>query len=103
MIRTAARSIRNHARTGGGGAATAARGCRRRGGAVRYLNVLEYISMELMKTYGVRTPECYVASTADEAQHLFSNSLNKREYLIIVIYRIAFVVALRLIWLVDAI
>ena len=51
-----------------------------RGGAVRYLNVHEYIAMELMKTYGVRTPECHVASTPEEAQHLFSNSLNKRKY-----------------------
>ena len=51
---------------------------RRGGGAVRYLNVHEYIAMETMKTYGVRTPECHVASTPDEAQHLFSNSLNKR-------------------------
>lgn len=50
------------------------------GGAVRYLNVHEYIAMELMKTYGVRTPECHVAATPEEAQHLFRNSLNQRKY-----------------------
>jgi len=83
MIRTAASRIRSPARTGGGAILAAHGSCRRRGGAVRCLNVHEYISMELMKTYGVRTPECYVASTADEAQHLFSNSLNKRELLLI--------------------
>ena len=50
-------------------------------GAVRNLNVHEYISMEIMKTHGIQTPECHVASTAEEAAHLFTNSLNKRELL----------------------
>jgi acyl-CoA synthetase (NDP forming) len=46
-------------------------------GAVRNLNVHEYISMELMKNHGIKTPECYVASTPDEAENIFMNSLNK--------------------------
>lgn len=48
-------------------------------GAVRYLNVHEYISMEIMKTHGIKTPESYVASTPEEAEHLYKNSLNKRK------------------------
>jgi len=71
MLRTAAN------RLGGGLQRTAAHSI----GGVRYLNLHEHISMEIMKTYGIQTPECYVASTPDEAQHLFSNSLNKRESL----------------------
>jgi len=71
MLRTAA------SRLGGGLQRTAAPAIG--GGGVRYLNVHEHISLEIMKTYGIQTPECYVASTPDEAQHLFSNSLNKRE------------------------
>lgn len=69
----------------GGAAATSRRAlliCRRAApavGAVRFLNVHEHISMELMKTHGIQTPECYVASTPEEAEHLFGNSLNKRE------------------------
>lgn len=46
-------------------------------GSVRNLNVHEYISMELMKAHGIQTPECYVASTPDEAENIFQNSLNK--------------------------
>lgn len=48
-------------------------------GAVRNLNVHEYASMEIMKTHGIKTPECHVADSPDEAEHLFTNSLNKRE------------------------
>jgi acyl-CoA synthetase (NDP forming) len=47
-------------------------------GAVRNLNVHEYISMEIMKNHGIRTPECYVASTPEEAEHVFKNNLQKR-------------------------
>jgi hypothetical protein len=46
-------------------------------GAVRNLNVHEYISMEVMKNYGIKTPDCYVANTPDEAENIFMNSLNK--------------------------
>jgi hypothetical protein len=49
-------------------------------GAIRHLNVHEYISMEIMKTHGIATPECHVASTADEVEHIFSNSFSKRAY-----------------------
>jgi len=48
-------------------------------GAVRFLNVHEYISMDLMKSHGIKTPECYVAETPEEAEHIFTNSLNKRK------------------------
>lgn len=49
-------------------------------GAVRNLNVHEYQSMEIMQQHGIKTPECYVARTPDEAEHIFMNSLNKREF-----------------------
>lgn len=45
-------------------------------GTVRHLNVHEYISMEIMKSHGIATPECYVASTADEAEHIFTKSFH---------------------------
>jgi succinyl-CoA synthetase beta subunit len=48
-------------------------------GAIRHLNVHEYISMEIMKHHGITTPECYVASTPDEAAHIFNNSFGKGE------------------------
>jgi len=66
-------------RLGGGLQRTAAQTI----GGVRYLNVHEYVTYGIMKTYGIQTPECYVASTPDEAQHLFSNSLNKRESVVL--------------------
>jgi hypothetical protein len=47
---------------------------------VRFLNVHEYISMELMQTHGITTPNCYVATTPEQAEHIFNNSLNKRTY-----------------------
>lgn len=47
--------------------------------AVRYLNVHEYISMEIMKAHGIQVPESHVASTPEEAIHIYSNILNKRE------------------------
>lgn len=46
-------------------------------GAVRNLNVHEYVSMELLEHYGVTVPKAYVASTPDEAENLFLHSLNK--------------------------
>lgn len=49
-------------------------------GAVRNLNVHEYVSMELMKSHGIQTPECYVASNPEEAENVFLNSLNKGMY-----------------------
>jgi hypothetical protein len=48
-------------------------------GAVRNLNVHEYMSMELMKAHGIATPEAYVANSAEEAENIFLNKLNKRK------------------------
>jgi len=48
-------------------------------GAVRNLNVHEYISMEIMQSHGIKTPECFVANNPEEAEHIFLNSLNKRK------------------------
>ena len=64
---------------------TARRTARPTVGAVRNLNVHEYISMEVMKNHGIKTPECYVASTPDEAENIFTNSLNKGEYRIVAV------------------
>jgi succinyl-CoA synthetase beta subunit len=47
--------------------------------AVRFLNVHEYISMEIMQSHGIRTPKYQVASTPQEAEDIFSNVLNQRE------------------------
>jgi len=41
-------------------------------GAVRDLNVHEYISMELMDSFGIGTPESYVAETAEEAEEIYN-------------------------------
>ena len=47
-------------------------------GAVRYLNVHEYISMELMANHHIATPEGYVASTPEEAENLYCHGINGR-------------------------
>ena len=49
-------------------------------GAIRNLNVHEYISMDLMKSHGIGTPAGYVASSPEEAENIYLNKLNKREY-----------------------
>ncbi len=46
-------------------------------GAVRYLNLHEYLSMELMKQHGIATPAGYVASSPEEAENIFLHKLNK--------------------------
>jgi hypothetical protein len=48
-------------------------------GAVRNLNVHEYISMELMQSHGIGTPAGYVANTPEEAEDIFLNKLNTRK------------------------
>ena len=48
-------------------------------GAVRNLNVHEYISMDLMKAHGIETPAGYVASSPEEAENIYLNKLNKRK------------------------
>lgn len=45
-------------------------------GAVRNLNVHEYLSMDLMKEYGIATPMGYEATTADEAENTYLHKLN---------------------------
>jgi len=42
-------------------------------GAIRYLNVHEYASMELMNSHNIRTPESYVATSPEEAENIFQN------------------------------
>jgi hypothetical protein len=54
--------------------------CTATGGAVRFLNVHEYISMELMQQHHIATPEGHVATTPDEAEHIFANVMNKRTW-----------------------
>lgn len=49
------------------------------GNSIRNLNVHEYISMELMKQHGVNVPDCYVATSAHEAQSIFTKTINKRK------------------------
>jgi len=39
---------------------------------VRYLNLHEYISMEVMNQHKIATPKSYAATTADEAEHIYS-------------------------------
>jgi len=46
-------------------------------GAVRNLNVHEYISMELLEHYGVKVPKAFVATTPEEAENIFLHNLNK--------------------------
>lgn len=46
-------------------------------GAVRNLNVHEYVSMELLEHYGVKVPKAFVASTPEEAENIFLHNLNK--------------------------
>lgn len=45
-------------------------------GAMRFLNVHEYISMELFEAHGIKTPKCKVADTPEQAEDLFLNELN---------------------------
>eukprot|EP00529_Nitzschia_sp_RCC80_P024453 CAMPEP_0113481300 /NCGR_PEP_ID=MMETSP0014_2-20120614/22338_1 /TAXON_ID=2857 /ORGANISM="Nitzschia sp." /LENGTH=444 /DNA_ID=CAMNT_0000374793 /DNA_START=144 /DNA_END=1478 /DNA_ORIENTATION=+ /assembly_acc=CAM_ASM_000159 len=65
MFTTAVRTVSRHSRT-----ATPAVG------AVRNLNLHEYLSIELMKQHGISTPAGYVASTPDEAENIFMHNLN---------------------------
>lgn len=45
-------------------------------GAVRNINVHEYVAMELLEHHGVTVPKCYAASTPDEAENIFLHNLN---------------------------
>lgn len=53
---------------------------RRSIGPIRYLNVHEYISMEIMNKYGIATPAGFVASTPEEAETIFKTQMNIREF-----------------------
>jgi hypothetical protein len=44
----------------------------------RFLNVHEYISMELMASHGIQVPECHVAETAQEVEHIFNTSFHHK-------------------------
>lgn len=46
-------------------------------GAVRNLNVHEYVSMEILEHYGVKVPRSFVASSPDEAEYAFLHNINK--------------------------
>ena len=51
-------------------------------GAVRNINLHEYLSMELMKQHGISTPAGYVANTPEEAENIYLHKLNKCEYVV---------------------
>ncbi len=46
-------------------------------GAVRNLNVHEYVSMEILEHYGVKVPRSFVASSPEEAEYAFLHNINK--------------------------
>jgi succinyl-CoA synthetase beta subunit len=48
-------------------------------GAVRNINIHEYMSMDLMKQHQIGTPAGYVASSPEEAENIYLNKLNKRK------------------------
>jgi hypothetical protein len=45
-------------------------------GAVRNLNLHEYLSMDLMKQHGISTPAGFVASSPEEAENIFLHKIN---------------------------
>lgn len=49
-------------------------------GAVRNLNVHEYISMDIMKEHGIAIPEGYVASTPEEAENQYLKGLQHSKF-----------------------
>jgi hypothetical protein len=55
-------------------------------GAVRHLNVHEYISMGIMNEHNITTPKAFVASTPEEAEHIFQSKLNTRKYFVQVVW-----------------
>ena len=48
-------------------------------GARRHLNLQEYVSMDLMRSYGIPTPICYTANTPSEAEKIY-HKLNPRKF-----------------------
>ena len=53
---------------------------------VRNLNVHEHVSMDLLKAYGIKVPQCHVANAPDEASHIFGRVLNNRKYVHVCVY-----------------
>jgi len=49
-------------------------------GAVRNLDVHEYISMEIMHANRIPTPKAYVAKTPEEADDIYNQKLAGREF-----------------------
>lgn len=49
-------------------------------GAIRSLNVHEYISMEIMQEHGISVPEGYVSSTPEEAENQYMRGLQHSKY-----------------------
>ena len=39
----------------------------------------EYISMEVMNQHGITTPRGFVANSPEEAEHIYTTMMNKRE------------------------
>ena len=77
MITSAARSTLSRLRNGSGASvALLPRTSPNSVGAVRHLNLHEYLSMDLMKQHGIATPAGYVASSAEEAENIFLHKLN---------------------------
>lgn len=52
-------------------------------GAVRSLNIHEYLSMDNMKKYGIQTPEYFVTDDADEAEEIFLQRFNNGTFTLI--------------------
>jgi hypothetical protein len=48
-------------------------------GAVRNLNVHEYVSMEIMNAHHIPTPRSYVARTPEEAESIYTHKLAHRK------------------------
>ena len=48
---------------------------------VRYLNLHEYISMEIMNQYNISTPKSYAATSADEAEHIYETKMTSGKFI----------------------
>jgi succinyl-CoA synthetase beta subunit len=82
MFGTASRSLVSSVVARRAGTVGSTSSTARSGGAVRFLNVHEYVSMDIMKSHGVKVPECFVATTPEEAKNIFQNKINKRTYIL---------------------
>jgi hypothetical protein len=62
-------------------------------GAVRNLNVHEYISMEIMKEHGIAIPEGYVASTPEEAENQYLKGLQHSKFFNLILFNFIIIAA----------